>query len=406
MVITLRSVLRSILLALLIAALPAASFGAVFVSVAIAPPLLPVYTQPICPGEGYVWAPGYWAYGPDGYFWVPGTWVLAPFTGALWTPGYWGWGDGFYRWHEGFWGPQVGFYGGINYGFGYAGFGYDGGYWNSGAFYYNTTVNNVNTTIIHNVYSRTVGNTTTSRVSYNGGNGGTTVRPTAAQLAAARGPQHAPPTAAQTQLQRVSSMNRAQLSSVNHGRPAVLAESKPVRRATANRAGQSHVATNGSVRPRENPAAGVRHEVRSARATPPSKPRAASPTRKASSPTRHPAARNPAPTRTVHQYRAPAAHSSPAGRTEARQHTSPPQHDRARNNPAPQPAAHHRAPVQHTAPRANTKSNRTIPARSARSNPVPQSAASPRAQPIERAPRPQSAQHPPRNGNGQRREGG
>ena len=65
------------------------------VSVSIAPPELPVYEQPICPGDGYIWTPGYWAYDPaDGYYWVPGTWVEAPEVGFLWTPGYWGWGNG------------------------------------------------------------------------------------------------------------------------------------------------------------------------------------------------------------------------------------------------------------------------------------------------------------------------
>ena len=43
------------------------------VSIRIGPPVLPVYEQPFCPGPGYIWTPGYWAYGPDGYFWVPGT---------------------------------------------------------------------------------------------------------------------------------------------------------------------------------------------------------------------------------------------------------------------------------------------------------------------------------------------
>src|SRR5580704_15052373 len=179
--------IRLMLFTAVMAAVPAASFGAVSVSITIAPPLLPVYSQPICPGEGYIWVPGYWAYGDYGYYWTPGTWVLAPFTGALWTPGYWGWGNGVYVWNEGYWGPQVGFYGGINYGFGYLGVGYAGGYWNNGSFYYNRTVNNVNTTIVHNVYSKTIINRSTmNRVSYNGGSGGTRARPTAAEFAAAR----------------------------------------------------------------------------------------------------------------------------------------------------------------------------------------------------------------------------
>src|SRR5437879_12729734 len=56
------------------------------ISVTVAPPPLIVYEQPFCPGPGYIWAPGYWSWGPEGYFWVPGTWVLAPYQGALWTP--------------------------------------------------------------------------------------------------------------------------------------------------------------------------------------------------------------------------------------------------------------------------------------------------------------------------------
>src|SRR5579863_10489778 len=140
--------MRAIRILLFLAALltvPITSFGAFSLTVTIAPPPLLVYSQPICPGPNYMWVPGYWAYGPDGYYWVPGTWVLTPFSGALWTPGYWGWNNGAYLWHDGYWGLQVGFYGGINYGFGYSGIGYEGGFWRHGAFYYNRAVNNVNT---------------------------------------------------------------------------------------------------------------------------------------------------------------------------------------------------------------------------------------------------------------------
>ena len=120
------------------------------VSVRIGPPPLPLYVQPICPEPGYIWAPGYWAYGPDGYFWVPGTWVEPPEVGLLWTPGYWGWENSFYLWHAGYWGPEVGYYGGINYGFGYPGVGFFGGYWKGGAYFYNRTVTNVNVTVVRN----------------------------------------------------------------------------------------------------------------------------------------------------------------------------------------------------------------------------------------------------------------
>src|ERR1700757_3161915 len=79
----------------------------VFVSINIEPPVLPVYEQPICPGDGYIWTPGYWAYGDEGYYWVPGAWVLAPRPGFLWTPGYWGFENAVYIWHAGYWGPHI-----------------------------------------------------------------------------------------------------------------------------------------------------------------------------------------------------------------------------------------------------------------------------------------------------------
>src|SRR5215471_12243974 len=121
----------ALLTASTLAAAPAGSPAAQFsvgISVDIGPPPLPVYEQPVCPAPGYIWTPGYWAWDPvNGYYWVPGTWVLAPVPGYLWTPGYWGWSNSAYVWNEGYWGPTVGFYGGINYGFGYVGEGYRGG---------------------------------------------------------------------------------------------------------------------------------------------------------------------------------------------------------------------------------------------------------------------------------------
>ena len=184
---------RSLLLAVLILALPIKSSANVILSITIAPPPLPVYEQPLCPGDGYIWTPGYWAYGDYGFFWVPGTWVLVPEPGLLWTPGYWGWADDIFIFHEGYWGPYVGFYGGINYGFGYVGVGYQGGYWNRGVLFYNRSVNHV--TNVRNVYNKTVivNNITVSNVSYNGGVGGVPARPTPAEEAALR-ERHFPPT--------------------------------------------------------------------------------------------------------------------------------------------------------------------------------------------------------------------
>jgi len=200
---------------------------AVGISVTVAPPALPVYVQPPIPAPGYIWTPGYWAYGPAGYYWVPGTWVLPPAVGLLWTPGYWGWSGGAYIWHAGYWGPHVGFYGGINYGFGYVGVGYLGGYWDHGAFRYNSAVNNVRNVNITNVYNKTViVNKSVTNVSFNGGAGGTLARPTAQELAAEHD-HHVQPTAMQAQHEHAASTNRALWHSENHGRPMVAATARP-----------------------------------------------------------------------------------------------------------------------------------------------------------------------------------
>jgi hypothetical protein len=204
-----------LVLAVAVIAIPPASPAqiavGVGVSVRIGPPALPVYAQPICPGDGYLWTPGYWAYGDDGYYWVPGTWVRPPMVGVLWTPGYWGWGGGLYLWHAGYWGPHIGFYGGINYGFGYVGTGYFGGEWRGGVFAYNRSVNNVNVTVIHNTYNKTVinNNTTVNRTSFNGGTGGTNAQPTSEERNAEH-ENHVAATSEQTQHQQTASTNKAQ----------------------------------------------------------------------------------------------------------------------------------------------------------------------------------------------------
>jgi hypothetical protein len=216
------------LLALLMLAIPASSFGQIGIRIAVGPPALPFYDQPACPGDGYLWTPGYWAY--DGsvsdYYWVPGTWVMAPEEGFLWTPGYWGWGDGGYAFNEGYWGPTVGFYGGINYGFGYWGGGYGGGRWDNGHFFYNRSVNNVDIVNIHNVYNEKVEISSDNRVSYNGGTGGIEARPNSQQEASAR-ERHIPAVAAQTEHMQAARTNPQQRAGVNHGSPAIAATAKP-----------------------------------------------------------------------------------------------------------------------------------------------------------------------------------
>ena len=194
------------------------------VMVQMAPPPLPEYVQPVAPGPGYLWTPGYWDWGGAGYYWVPGTWVMPPTVGLLWTPGWWGFVDGGYRWNPGYWAPQVGFYGGINYGYGYFGVGFSGGEWRGHDFYYNRAVSNVNVTNVRNVYvNRTVivNHTTVNRVSYNGGRGGLDVRPTVQQRAVER-ERHVAPT--EVQVSHREQALRAPNQRFDAGRqPAVFA---------------------------------------------------------------------------------------------------------------------------------------------------------------------------------------
>jgi hypothetical protein len=206
-----RKPIRAITAALLLATLSLSANAAVFVSVNIGPPVLPVYVPPPIPGPGYLWVPGYWAWGGGDYYWVPGTWALAPTPGLLWTPGYWGWGGGVYVWHMGYWGPHVGFYGGINYGFGYGGVGYRGGYWRGGTFVVNTTV---------------INEAPVNRVAFNGGAGGIAATPTAAEVRATR-EQHMGMSQAQVQHEQAASRDNTMRASFNHGRPPVAATQKP-----------------------------------------------------------------------------------------------------------------------------------------------------------------------------------
>jgi hypothetical protein len=209
--IPMRNLVRGILAATLLAALPLAVNAGVVISVGIAPPALPVYVQPAMPGPGYLWTPGYWAYEGAGYYWVPGTWVLAPTPGLLWTPGYWGWVNGAYLWHAGYWGPHVGFYGGINYGFGYSGIGFHGGYWQGGRFF-------VNPGVAHEMPS--------GHIAFNGGVGGVVARPTPGELIAVRD-QHIAFTHTQIQHEQMAMHEQSLRAAVNGGRPAIAATARP-----------------------------------------------------------------------------------------------------------------------------------------------------------------------------------
>jgi hypothetical protein len=192
-----------------------------------APPALPDYDQPEAPGDGYLWTPGYWNHAPAGYYWVPGAWVQAPYQGALWTPGYWGYRHHHYEFFRGYWGLHIGFYGGVNYGFGYTGDGYRGGYWNHDHFNYNRSVNHINVSLVHNVYNFDIPRNDHMRVSFNGGSGGVMMRPRPAEIAAWREP-HAAPMAMQLRHEEEARGNRQQFVEVNHGRPTVTIAAHPL----------------------------------------------------------------------------------------------------------------------------------------------------------------------------------
>jgi WXXGXW repeat (2 copies) len=219
-----RSVLFVLVVLTLLMATAPTSFAQIRIAVGFGPPPLPVYEQPICPGDGYLWTPGYWAWDSDydDYYWVPGTWILAPEVGYFWTPPYWAWNDGGWWFYDGYWGPQVGFYGGIVYGFGYFGVGFVGGRWEGGHFFYNRAVMNINVTNIHNVYEEKITNITVNHVSYNGGPGGISARPTPQEEAYGR-ERHVGPVAAQVQHVNTARGNPELRASANHGKPPIAA---------------------------------------------------------------------------------------------------------------------------------------------------------------------------------------
>lgn len=376
-------VVHALLFGILVLTIPvmfsSSSAAQIGIFVRIGPPALPVYDQPICPGPGFMWTPGYWAWDDDdGYYWVPGTWVEAPQPGLLWTPGWWGWNNGIYAWNAGYWGPTVGFYGGVNYGFGYGGNGFYGGEWRGGAFFYNSAVVHVNTTVITNVYvNKTVIVNNSSHVAFNGGPGGVAVRPTPAQVTYMH-QQHTPPVAAQTQQREAASKNRAMFASANHGRPAVAATARP-----GEFSGKGVVAARS--------AGGTYHapkmSPKEARASAPPEKGGESAKRPAES---HAAASHPAPSHpaashptenraATHPETKPAAKPAPAPRHEAAPKPAAKPAPEARHEAAPKPAAHPAPAAKHeAAPKPAPKPAAPKPAPKAAAHPAPKPAPAPK----------------------------
>lgn len=194
-----------------------------------APPPLPDYDQPPPPADGYLWTPGYWAWGAGGYYWVPGAWVEPPYEGALWTPGYWGFYSGRFMFYPGHWGLHIGFYGGVHYGFGYFGRGYEGGYWRANHFFYNRVYNHIDERVVHNVYNyrANVHVDNFARPSYRGGPNGVQIRPRPEEGAAWREP-YAPRMSTQIQHEQNYGAMHEQYANQNHGRPPAPAINRPI----------------------------------------------------------------------------------------------------------------------------------------------------------------------------------
>jgi len=305
-------------------AAPAACLAAwgVSVSVGFAPPVLP----------GYLWTPGYWAYDPNGgYYWVPGTWVLAPAPGLLWTPGYWGFKEAVYLWHPGYWGTTVGFYGGVDYGFGYFGRGFEGGRWDHDRFFYNRAVANLGSVSITNVYTQPAHeHAFDGHVSYNGGPGGVRLAPTAGELAVLRAPHYAP-TADQERHAQAALMTPSLRATVNHGRPPIAAAPRP--------AAFPHEAVRSRPEPPRQSNAGPSPQREALRTGQPDRMYAPANSTRPSSPASRPAERTPRPE--------PAHTREPAARSEP-----PALHAAWSGARAPAPRAAWNRPAQAPAPRA------------------------------------------------------
>lgn len=321
---------------LLLGLLPATSSAQIGIAVSIntAPPELPVYSQPPCPDEGYLWQPGYWAWGPDGYYWVPGMWVEPPQPGLFWTPGYWAFQDGDYVWNDGYWGPEVGFYGGVDYGFGYPGEGFYGGMWQGNVFRYNVVVWHVGGGF-HNTYRAPVAwhRPWNSRASFNGGRG-IPARPTP-QDERAMHARHFQPTREQVQQRDTAAHNPDYQFKNNHGKPQHPAMARPSGAPARN---MQHPEQKGRQNAHPNNARpGMNHTQKPRPQTETSKPmgrvQRAQPSRQAT-PTRP---------RTENQSRPqsrPAAQPHPQSRPETMPQSRPQprqQQERPQSRPAPRP---------------------------------------------------------------------
>jgi hypothetical protein len=162
---------------------------------------------------------------------------------------------GIYLFHAGYWGAHVGFYGGINYGYGYFGSGFAGGRWVGNSFAYNKAVSNVGDRVALNTYSEPVASDAALKnVSYNGGPGGASATPTAAERAA-DSESHMSATPRQREIVLQSARNPELMARTNNPDRVVAATEDPaVIRSPprAVKADNSHAVTAGGTHGRSN----------------------------------------------------------------------------------------------------------------------------------------------------------
>jgi hypothetical protein len=223
-----------IVLALLLFLFPLRSFAGTIVSVSMMPPPLPAYDQPPCPDQNLVWVPGYWAWSQR-YYWIPGAWVEPPFAGAMWTPGHWNWSHHpftLYTWHSGYWSYHVGYYGGVNYGYGYGGLGYSGGVWHGSLFAYNLEIVRVDNRWVRETF-RDPGLVERGYIdrnnhsSFNGGPGGVAYQISPEEQAVEH-EHHWEPTAFQLQYEAGFRDDQTYWYETNHGQPAQVTYATPL----------------------------------------------------------------------------------------------------------------------------------------------------------------------------------
>jgi WXXGXW repeat (2 copies) len=100
-----RSILRLFGLAALIVLIASSrAHAGARVFLQIGPPAPLAVVAPVAPAPyGYVWQPGYYAWGGAAYRWVPGVWSRPPFSRAAWVAPRWGYGPRGWSFARGYW---------------------------------------------------------------------------------------------------------------------------------------------------------------------------------------------------------------------------------------------------------------------------------------------------------------